>query len=95
MTYSNILRYVVSCLIIMSYVIIAGCSKSSTVMPTTTQFPCAPDRECIDVCKATLLVMQQGECRTGCAIYKDKLVGYYELKYALETCEVMPNSSQK
>lgn len=59
-----------------------------------TNFPCAEGRECIDVCDGTLLVMEFGECKTGCTMYKGKLVGAYELQYALENCEVSVNSSQ-
>lgn len=64
-----------------------GCNKSiETEEIKETQFPCAEGRECIDVCDSTLLVMRVSECRTGCTTYNGKLVGAYELQYALESC---------
>ena len=49
--------------------------------------PCAKGRECIQVCDSTLLVMRQQECIIGCTTYKGKIVGYYELLYAIRNCE--------
>ena len=70
--------------------VLIGFSKPITTTTTTTtlktKYPCAEGRECIDVCNSTLLVMREGECRTGCTIHKGKLVGYYELLLALENC---------
>ncbi len=89
-------------LLLTALILLVGCNKvreieeiivTETIEVEETNFPCAEGRECIDVCDGTLLVMQFGECKLGCTMYKDKLVGAYELEYALENCEVKPNSS--
>ena len=72
-------------LLIISLILVSGCGNEQ--LSEETNYPCAEGRECIDVCGGTLLVMQQGECEIGCTIYNGKLVGFYELKYALESCK--------
>lgn len=77
------MRYIIL-LALLTLLLISACNKDEELLLDEVVFV----DTFVDVCGSSLLVMSVEDCRLGCVLYDDSLVGALEFELAIEGCDV-------